>query len=264
MKNTRKPRILFYDVENSANEAYSWPGRMYDVNLVKIKKPYQLLSFAYQWEGERKIHVVTREGQKSDAKLVRKLAKLINQADLVVTHNGVESDHKKTRTRMLVHGVTPLKPLTDVDTLKVARSQFLFNGNSLGDLAVFLGVGRKLKHPGFDMWTGCDEDDDARSWRFMARYNKHDVRLLRGLYTILRPWILNHPNVARILDPGAPIESCPNCGGVRVHKRGFKYNAASVKREWHCQNPKCGSRFTTRLSAEDRKLFTPTKLRVKS
>lgn len=250
----KKPRILFYDVENSANEIYAWGGRLYDLSAIKVKKHYQLLSYAYSWAGDRKIHCVTRQGKKSDKQLVQSLGKLLDKADIVISHNGIDSDHRKTRTRMVFHRVKPFKALTDVDTLKVARGRFMFNGNSLGDLAEFLGVGKKLKHAGFPMWTECDEEDKPRAWRFMERYNKHDVRLLKGVYEVLRPWIENHPNVARILDPGSEnLGQCPNCGSREVHKRGFNYNRVQVKREWACLEPKCGRRFSTRIAPGERK-----------
>lgn len=249
-----KPKILFYDVENSANEVYAWGGRMYDLQAIKVKKPYQLLSYAYQWDGDKKINVVTREGQKSDKQLVRSLSKLLNKADIVVTHNGIDSDHRKTRTRMVYHGLRPFKALANVDTLKAARTHFMFNGNSLGDLAVFLGVGEKMKHTGFNLWTACDEDDSAVAWRQMERYNKHDVKLLRAVYLKLRPWIVNHPNVARIINPlSGTLGQCPNCGSKDVHKRGYAFSQATVKREWACQNLECGHRFKTVVPPGEKK-----------
>lgn len=244
----RKPRILFYDVENSANEVYTWGGRLYDLSAIKVKKHYELLSYSYQWEGERKVHCVTREGQRTDKQLIRSLVRLLNQADIVISHNGIDSDHRKTRTRAIFHRVDILKDLSDVDTLRTARSKFMFNGNSLGDLAQFLGVGKKLKHPGFDMWTGCLEEDDPRSWRFMARYNRHDVRLLRAVYKVLRPYISNHPNVSRILNPGTQeLAVCPTCGSNKVNKRGFYFKGLTPRRDWACVNPSCRRRFTTRI-----------------
>ncbi len=247
----KKPRILFYDVENSANEIYAWGPRQYDLSAIKVKKHYQLLSYAYQWEGDRKIHCVTREGQKTDLQLVTSLGKLLNEADFVVSHNGVDSDHKKTRTRMIFHRVPPLRKLMDVDTLKEVRKNFAFNGNSLGAVAEFLSIGSKLKHPGFDMWTDCDEKDDAKAWRFMARYNKHDVRLLRAAYKVIRPWIQNHPNVHRISSPGTQeLGVCPTCGSRNVHKLGFASSTSgrvTPARDWRCNEKTCGRRFTTNL-----------------
>lgn len=248
----RPIKTLYYDVENSANEVYAWGGRMYDLQAIKVKKPYQLLSYAYQWEGEKKVHVVTRQGQKSDKALVTSLAKLLNKADIVVTHNGIDSDHRKTRTRMVYHGIKPFKALANVDTLKAARTHFMFNGNSLGDLAVFLGVGEKMKHTGFNLWTACDEDDDPKAWRQMERYNKHDVTLLRAVYMKLRPWITNHPNVARVLNPlSGVLGQCPACGSKSVHKRGYNFTLATVKRAWSCED--CGHRFQTIVPPAEKK-----------
>ena len=74
-----------------------------------------------------------------------------------------------------------------IDTLRIARSNFRFNSNKLDDLAQLLGVGRKLKHPGFPMWEGCMAGDKA-SWKLMEKYNAHDIFLLEGVYNKLKSW----------------------------------------------------------------------------
>ncbi len=192
-----------------------------------------MLSFAYRWLGEKTIYCESREGQKSDKQLVTKLHRLLSKTDISIAHNGDDFDNKKSNTRFIKHDLTPPNPRKSIDTLKVARKHFAFTGNSLDALAEFLGVGRKLKHAGIDMWDGCMEGSSS-SWQMMRKYNKHDIFLLHGVYLKMRSWITNHPNTAtNTLEP-----QCPKCKRYNLHRRGYKAALAVVYQQYQCQD--CG------------------------
>jgi predicted RNA-binding Zn-ribbon protein involved in translation (DUF1610 family) len=237
----KKPRILLYDLETSPNLGYTW-GK-FEQNVIKFARERDLLSIAYSWLGEKEIYCVTREGQKTDRELVKHIHGLFSEADLLVAHNGKAFDERRAKTRMAFYRMAPPKLLNSIDTLLIARRNFGFNGNSLGELAEHLGVGRKLKHTGFEMWEGCLADN-AGSWAQLRKYNKRDVLLLKKVYKIFLPWIQNHPSVARMINP---LEShgCPNCGSLSVHKRGFRYTRSQVQQEYACGN--CKSRFSGKV-----------------
>lgn len=232
-----KPKILFYDFETSPLVALTWT-RWTDKGVAKVIKESELLSLAFKWEGQKTIEVVTRRGEKTDKKLVETAHKLFNQADIIIAHNGDKFDKKKSNTRALFNRVKPPARVASVDTLKVAKKHFAFSGNSLDALAEYLKVGRKLTNPGIDMWWGCMNGDSA-SWKLLERYNAHDVRLLEGVYAHLKPWIDNHPNVARMLNNGTT--SCPVCGSKDTVKRGMFYTTTTVRQRWRCKT--CGNWF---------------------
>ena len=246
MTKTREPKILLYDIETSPNLGYVWGA--YEQNVLRFTKERELLSFAYCYASDPAIVIVeSREGQKSDRSLVKKLAKLLSDSDVVVAHNGDQFDNKIVKSRMLYHGLPPLKQLCSVDTKKAACAYFGFNANSLDALARFLRLGRKMPTPGFSLWEGCMADD-PKAWRTMRRYNAHDVRILARVYAKLRPWILNHPSVARIINPiSREPGRCPYCGGTHVAKRGIRVTNASANQAWQCKSTKCGGWFKTRL-----------------
>jgi hypothetical protein len=185
MKRIRKPRILFYDVENTANVSRTWPGRMYDTNVIKIRKPWEFLSVSWRWAGKKQTHCCTRQGQKTDIKVVRKLFQLFSKADLIIAHNGDRSDYRKFRTRAAKYKMGLPKLNRSVDTLKVVRDNYLLDSYSLAYVCEYFGLGKKLDPQGFDTWEGC-EQDLPKAWRRMIKYNKHDSVLVERLYNFLR------------------------------------------------------------------------------
>lgn len=237
---SKKPKVLFYDIETQPNIGYVWG--MYEQNVLSYVKEWQLLSFAYKWQGEKEVFCITRAGQKTDKALVKKLWKLLNSADIVIAHNGDEFDNKKASAKFLEYGLTPPSPFQSVDTLKVARRYFKLNSNKLNDLGTTLKVGRKVVHTGFDLWLGCMKND-AKSWATMEKYNKQDVVLLEKVYNKLLPWINTHPNVAFIAGSG---DGCPKCGSTKLQSRGFRCTRTSKFQQYQCMS--CGGWCRARLA----------------
>lgn len=231
----KKPKILFFDIETSPNLAYVW-GK-YQQDVIAYEAESEMISFAYKWLGDPKVICETKQYDKTDKELVSKLAKILQEADLIVAHNGDQFDLKKTRTRMLFHGHDVLGPVTTIDTLKIAKRYFKFNSNRLDDLGKYLAVGRKVKHTGFDLWLGCLKGKPD-SWKLLAKYNKQDVLLLERVYLKMLPWIERHPSIAAFSDR----ENCPNCGSSKIIKDGVRLSTRNLHQKWLCKS--CGSKFT--------------------
>lgn len=232
-----KPKVLFFDIETSPNLAYVW-GK-WEQDVIAFESEWQIMSIAWKWQGAAKVHCMTASVEVSDEAVCKKLHELLSEADVVIAHNGDEFDLKKARARFVVHGFKPLKPLATVDTLKVAKKYFKFNSNKLDDLGKTLGVGRKVKHSGFDMWLGCLKGN-SKSWAKMAHYNKQDVKLLERVYLKLKPWMERHPNLAALQDK----KGCPGCGSKNVVKWGLRPTANGVQQRNLCKG--CGAYHMTR------------------
>lgn len=244
----KKPKILIYDIETSPLLGYAW--QKYEVNLIGIKKHSQILSISWKWFGETPVYCLTSEGKKDDKQLVKKLSKLFGEADILVAHNGDKFDKKKTNASLIKHLLPPPQQTPSVDTLKVAKAYFAFTGNSLADLGGFLKVGKKAKHPGFDMWLGCMAGN-AKSWKQMAYYNQQDVVLLEKVYERFRPWILNHPNIGKIINPNdKSLAVHPACGSKNVIRNGYRVSGSQVKQRWECRD--CSGTFVTKYVKETR------------
>jgi uncharacterized protein YprB with RNaseH-like and TPR domain len=219
-------KTILFDIETTPLLSYTWGT--YDQNVIAVKDDWQLLSFSYTALGETGIHFFSRQDQKNDKDLTKKLWKVLNSADIVVAHNGNAFDIKKANAKFLEHGLQLPSPYVAVDTLRIARSKFRFTSNRLNDLAQLLKVGKKVPTPGIALWLGCMQNDPA-SWRLMERYNRQDVRLLRAVYLKLRPWAKNPVTVG---------VCCVACGNPNLQKRGFHYTRTGRYQILHCR--RCG------------------------
>jgi uncharacterized protein YprB with RNaseH-like and TPR domain len=187
----KKPKILYFDIETSSIIGDSW--RHYDTHLHHMRRYSGILSFAYKWKGSKQVHCETREHQ-SEKVLLVKLRNLFNKADIVIAHNGKAFDVKKSRAFFLLKALKPHTPFATIDTRTEAKKWFSLDSNSLDNIADMLGVGRKLPHPGYSMWLGC-ERGDKDSWKLMRKYNQHDVVLLEGVFNKMKPWIIAAPQL---------------------------------------------------------------------
>ncbi len=247
----RDAKILIYDIETAPILGAVW-GK-YEQNLIWSIQDWYMLCFAYKWLGEKKTHIISQKdsknykpGSEDDSDVARKLRQLFDEADIIVAHNGNNFDQKKSNARMAYWDMGPPSPYKQVDTLQVARRYFKFTSNKLDDLGEHLGLGKKLETGGYKLWKGC-MDGDKKSWKKMEAYNKQDVVLLEKVYLKLRPWMTNHPNMARI--ENRP-ESCPTCGanGQNLHARGTRTTNVSIYRRYRCT--KCTSWCSGRKAAK--------------
>src|SRR6185369_15639239 len=110
-----------------------------------------------------------------DKKLVLDLWKLLDEADIVVAHNGRSFDVKVCKGRFIYHGLQPPSPFKQVDTKELAKKVARFNSNKLDDLSSLLFNQKKIKTD-FDLWEGCI-NGDPKAWADMVRYNEKDVVL---------------------------------------------------------------------------------------
>lgn len=237
----RKQKVILFDIETFPNVIEAWGT--YEQNALSILEYSQMASFSWKVLGKPAVFCVTREKKKSDKQLLQALHKVLSSADIIVAHNGDSFDMKTARARMIYHGLDPLPPRITVDTLKVARRHFKFPSNKLNELGKFLGVGKKVKTGGYDLWASCKANDPA-AWKLMAKYNKQDVLLLEKVYLKLRAWDEKHPNVA--VESPKP-DSCPKCGSTKpAYSHGWKYRISTKVRIFKCQD--CSGHFYSKKS----------------
>lgn len=241
------PRILIYDIESSPLIGYTWSTWQTDV--IEVIQDYQILTVAWQWLGEKKVHVIGQDdykgykkGKLNDKELLKDLWKLFDEADAVVAHNGDRFDQKKVRARMVTQGMSPPSPYKEIDTKKIAKNIGGFTSNSLKELAKQLDIAQKGDSGGFETWKGCLEGD-KKAWKQMKKYNKQDIPPLADLYMKLRPWF--RTQVQYNLATGKH-EACPKCGAEgNMIKRGYTYRATTKYQRYQCQACKGWSQSRT-------------------
>lgn len=227
-------KTLLFDIETSANLGWTW-GR-YEQTVIEFQSEWELLSFSAKWFGG-KIYTYGRDDFPNEKDLVKKLYEFIDEADIVIGHNGDKFDIKKANAKFLEFGFSPPSPYKSIDTLKVARRYFALTSNKLGDLGAKLGLGDKVHTGGFSLWQGCMKGD-PKSWSLMKKYNRQDVILLEKIYLRFRPWITNHPVISQGFN-------CPNCASTELHRRGFAFTRKHKYQRWQCQS--CSAWTQTRI-----------------
>lgn len=233
----KKPKILLFDLETMANKAYVW-GK-YEQNVIAYDRHWYMLSFAYKWLGDKKTHVrslpdypLYKKDKYDDHALVRELWSLFDEADIIIAHNGNSFDIKKSNARFIKHKLPPPSPAKYIDTKLVAKKYLKMDSNKLDDLGDYFDIGRKINTGGFELWLGC-EQGDKKAWKKMCDYNIQDVVLLEKVYLKLLPYITNHPNLALM---NGQTKGCPNCGSIKIHKRGFASSQTRMYQRWQCQD----------------------------
>lgn len=237
------PRILLYDLETSLQLAAVFQLKNNDwISPDNLVTERYVISACWKWLGEKKIHSVSVLDDPlgyiidpfNDKHVVKVFHDVLETADVVITHNGDRFDNKYMRTRILFHGLTPLPPITSIDTCKIAKSQFLFNANRLDYLGKFLGLGGK-KHTSSGLWLDVLSGSES-AIREMVTYNKRDVTLLEEVFLKLRPYIPSHVNRELFGKSG-----CPRCGSNKVQSRGTHKAITKVYQRFMCTS--CGGWF---------------------
>lgn len=245
MASNRRPRIAFIDIETCPNLSYVW-GR-WQQDVIDVHTEWFMLSFALNWMGQKRVttHALPdypryKKDKQDDSCLVREFWRVLDEADIVIAHNGDRFDIKKGKTRFLQLGLKPPAPFKTIDTLKIARKHFKFDSNRLDDLGRSLRIGRKLPNTGKHLWFGCMEGRPS-AWRKMRRYNAQDVRLLMRVYEKLKAWDTSHPN----LNLYSGNNDCPTCQSRLTKRDGFNYGKSQVRQRWRCTD--CGARWSGAL-----------------
>ena len=213
-------KILLFDIENAPSNAYIW-SLWKDVNSTAfINDDWYVMSWSAKWLGATETVTMAlpdypgfKKDQKDDKALLEDLWVLLDEADIVIGHNGKKFDRRKVNARFVMNGIKPPSPYKVVDTLLEARRNFMFTSNRLDDLGVYLDVGRKVATGGFELWTSCMAGD-LDAWARMKKYNEMDVILLEKVYFALLPYMTSHPNVGVYTDSDTPV--CAKCGSENL------------------------------------------------
>lgn len=214
----RQAKILLLDIETFPLKCYSWGIWKQNIAPVQIIQDRALISWSAKWlfSYEMLSDCVTPDEalKRDDKRICESIWKLMEQADVVIGHNGQAFDTKTLNTRFLINGFPPPAPYQIIDTLLQARSQFNFTSNKLDFIGRIL-VKRNKIDTDFKLWIRCDKGEQ-KALDFMVKYNRYDVTLLENAYLYLRPWMRSHPNMALLLEATEMI--CPTCGSSNIEE----------------------------------------------
>jgi DNA polymerase elongation subunit (family B) len=250
-------KILLFDIETSPMEVFVWQLRQNGwINPESIIKDWSILCWSAKWLFDD----VTMSGtvsadeahERSDASCVDELWTLLDEADIVIAHNGASFDVRKMNARFALNGLNPPMPYRVIDTLRVAKRNFQFSSYKLDYVNKLFGLEQK-SHPGWGVWTTAVSGTDAahKALVDMTRYCERDVMILEELYLEIRAWIKGHPNMGLYVDTDG--EKCTNCGSTDLDWRGYYYTPAGRFRAFRCSCGTVGRSSKSDLSPEERK-----------
>lgn len=234
-----------YDLEVSRDIVEGY-GNKWEFKVVKTTRHQELMSFAWKWLGEKKIHYLSRHDFDTYGAFVFALWELLDEAHIAIAHNGIKFDNRMANRFFIKENLTPPSPFRSIDTLQAARRNFKFQGNSLNELGEYLEVGQKEKITYADLEEDFMSDNPSRkTLKAMEKYNKQDIVLLEAVYLKLRPYIRNHPNLAVV---SQRPEVCGVCMGTNFQSRGTIETNSATYRAFRCTT--CGT--TQRLRLQDK------------
>jgi len=230
-------KILLFDIETTALEGKAWSKWS---NLMRVTRDSFILCWSAKWLFDDNIYnscITPKEIKRGDddSRVVKNLWHMLEEADIVIAHNGDKFDIKKANTRFVLNGMPPVSYYRSVDTLKIAKQNFRFYSNRLNDLAKFFGVPGKIPTD-HELWFNA-ENGDPEALKQMQVYCDQDIRVLEDVYLKLRPYHKNHPNIGLLVNPSEL--NCRGCGHHDLKPTGKEYYTNTYAYEiLRCNN--CG------------------------
>lgn len=232
--------VLVFDIETAPLSGYVWSLWKQNIYGSQIKSDWFMLTWSAKWLFEDKVmsaRITPEElAEENDLRITKLIWDLLEEADIVIAHNGNKFDLKSLNTRFLYHKLPNPSPYESIDTLKHARKAFRMSSNRLDAIARYLDIGTKIDTGGFDLWRRCMERDEDALIE-MERYNIRDVKLLEDIYLRMRAWIKPHPNMYLYI--GDNVSRCPTCGSDDIKYVGEYHTYTNTYDAFRCQN--CGS-----------------------
>lgn len=231
-------RILIIDVERLQPEyrVRSWTRKIdrymsYDELVTDARTTLA----AWSWYDEDEIYAAAEWDKGGRNQFLRKMHRVMEQADIIVTHNGTNADEPWLLADFTVprkgapgadsfQRLPELPPWKSVDTLKVLRTK-RYKGIDFKALdAVCQIVGLPGKTDRYDrdaMDAAVSGDKDAQA--SLTSYCKGDVAAERFVYDWLRPGIANHPHLS--VDGQSALLVCNRCASSDTLKTAKRYMA---------------------------------------
>lgn len=251
MNNFGDKKVLLWDIERFPGVYYGWS--QFDPPFNQKEKSTMSL-ICYKWLGEDKVHTIRlsklqhTRNPRNEKPIIRKMLKVINQADVLVGYNGDKFDWKKFNSAVIKYGLQPAKKPKLVDPMKMIKREASFDSHRLGDICAELGVHMKVET---EKNLFIKSMFDFKKYLDLADYCAHDVLALEDLFKKILPYstpIINAAGINKI------AKACASCGSENLFKFGtYILNNGSETQRYRCKD--CGS-TKTRDSANGKKTLT--------
>lgn len=219
------------DVELAPNLGTFWSIWQQNIGINQLLETSRVMCFSAKWFGKKEM-IFDSEHMSEHVDMVAHLHRLLSEADAICHYNGDRFDLPVINREFLLYSMPPPDTYKSIDLLKIIKRRFRFVSNKLDHVVQELGLGKKAKHEGHELWLKCMAGDKA-AWKRMETYNKMDVVLLEKLYNRILPWIDTHPNHNLFETTGELV--CPNCGGKHLVKKGVEHLKTRSYQRYRCK-----------------------------
>ena len=236
---TTNDKVLVYDIETSRVKAKLWgTGKQY-VGHNNLKSETKIISIAWKWIGEDKVHSVHWGVKEQDDKIcLEKFLPEFNKASIIVGQNHKSFDNKIVKARAAKHRMFVNNFTTDVDIMRLAKSSFRLPSYSMAYMSKYFGLTLKQSHEGIHMWDMIEDGNLSERKEYLKKmidYNVGDIITTEELYMTLRPYF-KHVTHLGVRD-GLQKWVCPNSGNEDVVLHDTKITAAgTVQRILFCES----------------------------
>lgn len=231
----RATRILILDIERLPGLAEVWDQKTHFIPVRKWKRLPRTICFAAQWYGEP-IQFYSEWDHGHEA-MIRRSWQLYDDAEIVVTYNGISFDNRHLRSDWQAYGLGDPSSWKDVDLFRVNK-RFGRVSYGLDHLGQLRELGGKTGH--YDSTVAERAVAGVlRDQRELERYNRGDVRLTRLAYDDARGMMPGHPHMGR-----TDLLSCNQCGSTRLIPAGTYTAQVLVYPAYRCS--RCGGRVKDR------------------
>lgn len=125
----------------------------------------------------------------NDRDLVAAILACLEQADIIIAHNGLRFDVSFLRTRAVIHDLPPVNFQKIIDPLQLARQLFRFPGNSLKSIQNTLLTPSKKTELIPEVWQRATMNGDKDAMDEIAEHCLYDVEVLEEIVFKLRGYI---------------------------------------------------------------------------
>lgn len=184
-------KLLLLDIETAPNLAAVYQLKQRYINPSNIIAHGYVLCFTASWLGRGGKTSCFAKSPDGHLDMLKQIHKLLSEADAIIHYNGKKFDIPTLQAEFLMHGLPPIYGMVQIDLYPMVRRTFNFPSYKLDYVCQRLGLGKKVRHTGIEMWKQCMDarhHSHAKAWKIMEKYNRGDILLLERLYHKVRPW----------------------------------------------------------------------------
>ena len=179
-------KMLFIDIETAPALAYTFSLFKPYIQHTMVKENPYIMCFSAKWLGDpdKKCMFYSIQDDGEEA-MFQALWDLLDEADVIVTYNGIRFDLPWIDGELIARGFQPPSPSQRIDLYREYKAHSRWISTKLDYVSQRLLEDHKVEHEGWGLWLKCMAGD-AAAWRKMKKYSIKDTNLMPRIYEIIK------------------------------------------------------------------------------